>query len=181
VPWLQPFPDELLDQAAEDEPDRDVVGRETMELVFLTAIQHLPPDRAEWTRGESTEDEREVLRRYMDVAAAMDIDAMAALLHEDVTLTMPPAPFWFVGREAMLKFIAQSVDPASPMFLGHWRHLPTRANGRPAAAGYVRRAGTEVYRAQALDVLRVQDGRITEITTFEPHLFPAFGLPLTVR
>jgi RNA polymerase sigma-70 factor (ECF subfamily) len=27
-------------------------------------------------------------------------------------------------------------------------------------------------------VLRVEDGRIVEITSFEPHLFPAFGLPL---
>jgi RNA polymerase sigma-70 factor (ECF subfamily) len=37
-----------------------------------------------------------------------------------------------------------------------------------------------VYRAQNLDVLRVADGKIVEITTFEPHLLPAFGLPLTL-
>jgi RNA polymerase sigma-70 factor (ECF subfamily) len=36
-----------------------------------------------------------------------------------------------------------------------------------------------VYRAQVLDVLRFDaDDRIAEITSFEPHLFPAFGLPL---
>ncbi|MEU6749907.1 sigma-70 family RNA polymerase sigma factor [Spirillospora sp. NPDC046719] len=39
VPWLQPIPDRLLDAA---EPDAVVVGRETIELAFLTAIQHLP-------------------------------------------------------------------------------------------------------------------------------------------
>ncbi|MFC0533244.1 sigma-70 family RNA polymerase sigma factor [Phytohabitans kaempferiae] len=41
IPWLQPF----LDQAApvEAEPDSVVVTRETMELAFLAAIQHLPP------------------------------------------------------------------------------------------------------------------------------------------
>jgi RNA polymerase sigma-70 factor (TIGR02960 family) len=229
VPWLQPFPDELIDRVADDdEPDQEVVDRETMELVFLTAIQHLPPkqraalilrdvldysatqaaelldlsvdgvnsallrarptmrehlpaDRAEWTRGESTEDEAAVLRRYMEVAGRMDFDAMAALLHEDVTLTMPPAPLWFVGRAAMMNFIRPNLDPASPMFFGEWRHLLTRANGRPATAGYVRRPGTSVYRAQAIDVLRIEGGLIVEITTFEPHLFPAFGLPLTVR
>jgi RNA polymerase sigma-70 factor (ECF subfamily) len=66
------------------------------------------------------------------------------------------------------------------MFFGHWRHLPARANGQLAAGGYVRRPGTNVYRAQVLDVLRFDgDGdRIAEITSFEPHLFPAFGLPL---
>jgi hypothetical protein len=30
-------------------------------------------------------------------------------------------------------------------------------------------------------VLRIVDGKIAEITSFEPHLFPAFGLPLTLR
>jgi len=63
---------------------------------------------------------------------------------------------------------------------GRGRPLPTRANRQPAAAGYVQRPGTTVYRAQVLDVLRIEGGRIVEITSFEPHLFPAFGLPLTL-
>src|SRR5256885_9988666 len=43
--WLQPYPDELLADVASPEagPDTAAVSRETMELVFLTAIQHLPP------------------------------------------------------------------------------------------------------------------------------------------
>jgi len=44
VTWLQPFPDRLLEQAAPDaEPDAAVVARETIELAFLVAVQHLPP------------------------------------------------------------------------------------------------------------------------------------------
>jgi RNA polymerase sigma-70 factor (ECF subfamily) len=45
VPWLQPYPDRLLDEAAPpaDEPDAAVVGRETIELTFLAVIQLLPP------------------------------------------------------------------------------------------------------------------------------------------
>jgi RNA polymerase sigma-70 factor, ECF subfamily len=45
VTWLQPFPDRLLDAAApsEHEPEAAVVERETIELAFLVAIQHLPP------------------------------------------------------------------------------------------------------------------------------------------
>jgi RNA polymerase sigma-70 factor, ECF subfamily len=45
IPWLQPFPDRLWEPAAtgDAEPDAVVVTRETIELAFLAAIQHLPP------------------------------------------------------------------------------------------------------------------------------------------
>ncbi|HEV8544663.1 MAG TPA: RNA polymerase subunit sigma-70 [Candidatus Limnocylindrales bacterium] len=45
VPWLQPYPDALLDEAAPsaDLPDAVVVERETIELAFLAAMQVLPP------------------------------------------------------------------------------------------------------------------------------------------
>ena len=45
VDWLQPYPDLLLDQIAssDPEPDAKVIGRETIELAYLAAIQYLPP------------------------------------------------------------------------------------------------------------------------------------------
>ena len=45
VPWLQPYPDQLLDQIAanEDGPEAEVVAKETIELAFIAAIQLLPP------------------------------------------------------------------------------------------------------------------------------------------
>ena len=45
VPWIQPYPDRLLDEVAprESEPDAVVVSRETIELAYLAAIQLLPP------------------------------------------------------------------------------------------------------------------------------------------
>jgi RNA polymerase sigma-70 factor (ECF subfamily) len=47
VPWLQPLPDRLWEPAAdrEDEPDAVAVTRETIELAFIAALQHLPPRR----------------------------------------------------------------------------------------------------------------------------------------
>ena len=42
VPWLQPFPDELVPGL--DEPDALVVAKETIELAFLAAVQHLSLD-----------------------------------------------------------------------------------------------------------------------------------------
>jgi RNA polymerase sigma-70 factor (ECF subfamily) len=65
VTWLQPFPDQLLEQAApDDEPDATVVARETIELAFLVAVQHLPPrqravlmlrDVLGWSAAESAD------------------------------------------------------------------------------------------------------------------------------
>jgi RNA polymerase sigma-70 factor (ECF subfamily) len=228
IPWLQAYPDEMLPEPTDPEPspEAESVGRETMELVFLAAIQHLPPrqravlimrdvlgwpasdtarqldmtvasvnsalqrarpalrerlpaDRLDWTRPAVTSDEeRDVLAKYMAAAADLDLDLMADLLSAEAKLTMPPNPLWFIGRDAILNFIRPTFDPESPGFFGRWRHLPTRANGQPALAGYVQRPGTGVYRAQMVDVLRVEHGKIVEITTFEPHVLPAFGLPL---
>ena len=44
LPWLQPYPDRLLEPiaSAAEEPGAVVVARETMEIAFLAAIQHLP-------------------------------------------------------------------------------------------------------------------------------------------
>jgi RNA polymerase sigma-70 factor (ECF subfamily) len=46
VPWLQPYPDGLLDElpAGEaDDPETVAVARETIELAYLVAVQHLAP------------------------------------------------------------------------------------------------------------------------------------------
>ena len=45
IRWLQPYPDRLLEPMApgDTQPDVVVVSRETIELAYLAAIQHLPP------------------------------------------------------------------------------------------------------------------------------------------
>ena len=202
--------------------------RETIELAFLAAIQHLPPRqraalvlrdvlgwsatetaatlemsvpavksalqrarpvlqerlprrRLDWERAtEPTAEERALLQRYMDAAQHADAAGWAELLSDDIRITMPPNPLWFAGREPLVAYLARLFEPGSDVSIGDWRHLPTRANRQPAAAAYVRRAGTTVYRAQVLDVLRVEGGKVVEVMAFEPHHFPGFGLPLTL-
>ncbi|MFI7427889.1 RNA polymerase subunit sigma-70 [Micromonospora sp. NPDC049836] len=46
VRWLQPYPDRLLDElpaADADEPETVALARETIELAYLVAVQHLAP------------------------------------------------------------------------------------------------------------------------------------------
>lgn len=41
ITWLQPFPDHLLDESGD--PEVAAIERETIELAYITAIQHLAP------------------------------------------------------------------------------------------------------------------------------------------
>jgi RNA polymerase sigma-70 factor (ECF subfamily) len=45
VPWLQPYPDALLDEvpSADEAPEDATIRRETISLAFLAALQVLPP------------------------------------------------------------------------------------------------------------------------------------------
>jgi RNA polymerase sigma-70 factor, ECF subfamily len=91
---------------------------------------------------------------------------------------MPPEPVWYAGRAAIVAAVkAAAFTPA----FGQLRLLPTRANRQPAAAFYVRRPGDAEFRPFAVDVLRVEAGQITEITAFGEQLFPALGLPASLR
>jgi RNA polymerase sigma-70 factor (ECF subfamily) len=47
LPWLQPYPDRLLEASApsDAEPAAALVAKETIELAFLVAIQHLAPSQ----------------------------------------------------------------------------------------------------------------------------------------
>jgi RNA polymerase sigma-70 factor (ECF subfamily) len=211
--WLEPFPEHLLASG----PDEAVVERETIELAFLAAMQHLPPRqravlilrdvvgwsadetagvldlsvaavksalqrarttmrdrlprrRAEWA-GDPTREERALLARWVAALEAADTDALAHLLRADARVSFPPAPLWYDGREA---FLDASRRHAA---VGEYRAIPTSANLQPALAMYLRRPGDTLFRALALEVLRIEDGQIAEITDFgDVSLFAKFGL-----
>lgn len=221
-PWLDPYPERLLEgiASAEDDPEAAAVRKETIELAFLSAIQHLPPRRRavlilrdvlgwsakdtasalgvsvasvnsalqrarttlkrhlpprrlDWApSSDPSEADRALLRRYMDAHERGDVTALAVLLRDDIRVSAPPLPLWFDGREAFLASARRSAAP------GRFRYLPTVANGQPAAASYVREAGDGDYAPLGIDVLRIEDGAVAEITVFlRPDLFAAFGLP----
>jgi RNA polymerase sigma-70 factor (ECF subfamily) len=144
-----------------------------------------PPDESGWT-GTTTpnEEERALLQRYMDAHARADASAVIELLGDGVHLTMPSVinaelqeQTRFDGRDAVAGFFRDLLGPHNP---GHWRLVPTRANRQPAAANYLRPWGETVYRGITLDVLRVEQGVVVEITTFDASMFAAFGLPETL-
>ena len=111
----------------------------------------------------------------MDAHERADVDALAALLREDARLDDAAAPD-LVRRPRRDRgaLRAQGFDPDVRRACAASRPAPTAAGGGllPAA----RRASR--LRPLAFDVLRIEDGRIAEITSFVfPELFEAFGLP----
>ncbi|EHR61455.1 RNA polymerase subunit sigma-70 [Saccharomonospora cyanea] len=161
--------------------------KSALQRARATLREHLPPDRGAWRASAPTRDERALVRRYVDAHERADLDVLASLLADDVRLTMPPYPAWLRGRDAMLSFTREVFDPDSTWYHGQWRSVVTRANTQPAVAHYVERPTADetrslpgTFRAQVLDVLTVESGRIRAVTSFEPRHFAAFGLPLVL-
>jgi RNA polymerase sigma-70 factor (ECF subfamily) len=142
-----------------------------------TLREHLPDRHASPQCPEPSDDERAVLRRYIDAVERSDFDAFAKLLCADARLVMPPFPTWYQGRDAIVAFLKAFTNPAASEFGGDVRLIPTGANLQPAIAFYLRRAGDWKHRPMALSVLRIDEAAVAEIVTFPPDRFPAFDLP----
>ncbi|MFL5651184.1 MAG: RNA polymerase subunit sigma-70 [Chloroflexota bacterium] len=139
-----------------------------------TMQAHLPARRSEWSAGETSPEERALLEAFIAAHESGDAALAVSIAAEDLRITMPPAPMLFEGLDVIAPLLANALRE------GEWRLLPTTANRLPTAASYFRAPGDTIYRPFKFDVLRVVDGKISEITTFGPALFPQFGLPPTV-
>jgi RNA polymerase sigma-70 factor (ECF subfamily) len=224
VPWLQPYPDRLLDEVAppDTEPHTVAIARETIELAFLAAIQLLPArqravlilrDVLAWSAKETAElldmstagvnsalqraratmqanrphgrtgrppatptaEELDIVRRTIAAHEKADGHALAVMLREDVRIAMPPLPYWFSDKASFAPGLEANLREA-----GEWRLVAIGANRQPALASYLRAPGDTEFRGFKIDVVRVEDGLVAEITTFGPSLFPAFDLPPTL-
>ncbi len=182
TPWLEPYPDGALGlQDGYAAPDARYEQRESVELAFIAAVQHLPArQRAvlllREVLGFSAREVAESLEmgRYVEAWASRDVDGIVAMLVQDATFAMPPFPHWFRGRDAVVAFITSTGHP-------DMRHLTARANGQPAVAWYTWDPGRHMYAATSLEVLTFDGARVSEITAFVfPDLFVKLGLPAAI-
>jgi RNA polymerase sigma-70 factor (ECF subfamily) len=133
---------------------------------------------AEETMTEPTQpDTRALVERYASAFENADLAELQQALLQTVALEMPPTPTWFSGREAVVGFLGSRVLRTP----GRLRMVVTRANGQPAVAEY--EIGDDgLFRACAIHVLDVVDGKVARIVVFFDHgLFPLFGLPATLE
>jgi RNA polymerase sigma-70 factor (ECF subfamily) len=120
-----------------------------------------------------------LLTQYVQAWEAADVPRLTALLRDDAVLTMPPLPAWYQGRAAIQAFLFGHLFMGDAT--GRFRLAPTRANGCPAFATYMRDADG-IYRPGGLQVLTIADGGIAAIHDFlalDDRLFARFALPPT--
>ncbi|HEY2060805.1 MAG TPA: RNA polymerase subunit sigma-70 [Amycolatopsis sp.] len=225
LPFLQPYPDRMLPE----DPQDSVVARETIELAFIVAVQHLPPRqravlilrdvlgwpaskaadaleltvaavtsalqrarvtmreqlpgrRLDWrspATRELSNDEREVVKSYMDAHERNDLDGLMSLLREDLRFAMLPDP------GTVLRTAKDAVDGwvSGGLFqrgLDDWRCVATTVNRMPAAVLYLRTPDNPQYRLLNLAVLHIADGKIAELTGFDVTDKPWLELPPTL-
>jgi RNA polymerase sigma-70 factor (ECF subfamily) len=126
------------------------------------ALEERVGPRAGWSPQESAVDSV-LLERYVRAWEKGDLDAIIALLHDDVTLSMPPSPTWISGRAGVARFFTNRVTQAVREH--RFRTTLLHANGRTAAGFYrLDDDGHGVF--FALQVLEAKDGCIRVIDHF---------------
>ena len=121
--------------------------------------------------------QRRLLDRYVAAFEEYDIGTLVELFSSDVIWDMPPYAGWYRGPQAIIRLIASRCPVKRA---GDLRLLPTRANGQPACAMYLRNdAG--LYDAFQLHVLSMRGAAVYHVAAFlDVSLFAAFGLPVSL-
>jgi RNA polymerase sigma-70 factor (ECF subfamily) len=133
-------------------------------------------------RGLSTADptpavddsDRELAGRFLDAFERYDMDALAGLLAEDATLSMPPYPLWLQGADEVIGWMVGPGHGCAGSIC-----VPVEANGTLAFGQYKPGESASGYVPWAIQVPEMRDGKIVAINSFldTEVLFPLFGLP----
>jgi hypothetical protein len=106
----------------------------------------------------------------------LDVDALVALMTDDVWVRMPPLPFEYVGPAAAHRFFS-AIDAHRRQIT---RLVPAAANRQPAWGEYLRDPVTGDLENVGIVTVALSGDRIREITHFEADLARSLGLPPTL-
>ena len=125
----------------------------------------------------ASDEQADLLARYLDAFERYDMDSLTALLHQDAVQSMPPYELWLKGRDQIVAWMLGTGAGCRGSKL-----IPTTANGSPAFGQY-RPSPDGGWTPWALQVIEISGDRIGELSFFldAEHLFPLFGLPLRIE
>ncbi|MFE9693257.1 sigma-70 family RNA polymerase sigma factor [Micromonospora sp. NPDC005806] len=155
---------ELLDTSVASVNSALQRARATLAAANTTTDMHKPLD----------DEQQALLARYVQAFEEYDLDALTTLLHEDVTMSMPPLPLWLRGPDDIRAWMA-----GTGIGCRGSRLVPVVANGMPAFGQYRPGLTGSGHDPWSLIVLELSAGRIAAITHFldTARVFPLFGLP----
>jgi RNA polymerase sigma-70 factor (TIGR02960 family) len=156
---------DMLDSTLESVNSALKRARASLQRRQSPAVGREPPPAS----GSPSEDA--IVAKFVSAWESADLDALVALLTDDVFMSMPPMPFEYEGRDAVARFCAGLFGAGRRSDL-----VPTQANGQPAFGAY-RRGPAGIRHATGLFVLTLTGDRICAMTRFEASVFPWFGLP----
>jgi RNA polymerase sigma-70 factor (TIGR02960 family) len=134
-----------------------------------------PPADRERPPASGSPFEDAIMAKFVSAWESADLDALVALLTDDVFISMPPMPFEYEGRDLVARFCASIFSAGRRFDL-----VRTRANGQPAVGAYLR-APNGIRHGVGLYVLTLTGDRICAMTRFENSVLPWFGLPRSLR
>jgi RNA polymerase sigma-70 factor (ECF subfamily) len=155
----------MLDSTVESANSALKRARASLKLRSPSSVGGEPPPVA----GSPQEDA--IVAKFVSAYEASDLDALVALLTDDVFMSMPPMPLEYEGRDVVARFLAIVFGSGRKFTL-----VQTRANGQPAFGIYV--PGPDgIVRGTGLVALAIRGDRICAMIRFENHVLPFFGLP----
>jgi RNA polymerase sigma-70 factor (TIGR02960 family) len=134
--------------------------------------RRLPPtDEREPAPAPGSPSEQALVADFVRAYESADLDALVALLTDDVFFSMPPIPLEYQGRDVVARLFAGIFGSGRRVDL-----VATRANGQPAFGAYLR-APTGIRHGAGLFVLTLAGERICAFTRFDSSVLGWFGLP----
>jgi RNA polymerase sigma-70 factor (ECF subfamily) len=156
---------DMLDSTVESVTSALKRARASLQRRLPLAAGDRPPPAA----GSPAEEA--IVAKFASAWESADLEALVALLTDDVFVSMPPMPFEYAGRDVVARFCAILFGAGRRFDL-----VPARANGQPAFGVYLR-APDGIRHGTGLYVLTLAGDRICAMTRFESSVLSWFGLP----
>jgi RNA polymerase sigma-70 factor, ECF subfamily len=108
-----------------------------------------------------------IVSRYVAAWESGDLEAVLALLAEEVRFVMPPWIQWYLGRRAVEEFLSWAFDWAwATRDAQAFRFRRVSANGAVGLAAYVRPRGAADYHLHAVQLLSIRHGVVQRLHVF---------------